>query len=171
MILVKLFLTFLKVGLFTVGSGYSMLVLAQRYVVDHYSWLTPEEFTDIVAIAEVTPGPIMINLATFVGTRLAGFKGALFATGGLICLPFICIFIIALQYDAIKENALMQNIFSVIKPMAVGFIAVALIRLSQRSIIDLKGVLIVASVIILTSVFKVNPIYTIVGGVLLGVAL
>jgi len=77
MICIKLFITFLKIGLFTIGSGYSMLVLAQRYVVESYHWLTVQEFTDLVAISEITPGPIMINLATFVGTKIAGLKDKL----------------------------------------------------------------------------------------------
>lgn len=76
MVLIRLFITFVKIGLFTIGSGYSMLVLAQRYVVDTYRWLTLQEFTDLVAISEVTPGPIMVNLATFVGTKVAGLAGA-----------------------------------------------------------------------------------------------
>jgi len=84
MVVIRLFLVFLKVGLFTIGSGYSMLVLAQRYVVDTYHWLTLQEFTDLVAISEITPGPMMINLATFVGTKVAGFIGVIFATFGVI---------------------------------------------------------------------------------------
>ncbi len=70
MIIAKLFITFVKIGLFTIGSGYSMLVLAQRYIVDTNHWLTLQEFTDLVAISEITPGPIMINLATFVGAKV-----------------------------------------------------------------------------------------------------
>ncbi len=171
MILIKLFITFLKVGVFTVGSGYSMLILAQRYVVDNYRWLTMDEFTDIVAIAEVTPGPIMINLATFVGSKLAGLKGAISATVGLILVPFLCIFIISLNYDKFRDHAVVQNIFKVIKPMAVGFIAVAIIKLSQRSITDVKSGLIAVAVVVITYVFKVNPIYTIIGGVLLGLVM
>ena len=171
MILLRLFITFLKVGLFTVGSGYSMLVLAQRYIVDNYRWLTMDEFADIVSIAEVTPGPIMINLATFVGSKMAGLRGAISATAGLVFVPFLCIFIISLHYDKFRDHAVVQNIFKVIKPMAVGFITVAIIKLSQQSITDIKSAAIAVAVIIITYVFKVNPIYTIIGGVLLGLAL
>src|SRR3989338_168439 len=96
--LVRLFITFIKIGLFTVGSGYSMLVLAQRYIVDTYRWLTLHEFTDLVAISEVTPGPFIINLATFVGTKVAGLKGAALSTLGLVIIPFLALYIIALNY-------------------------------------------------------------------------
>ena len=170
MILVKIFITFLKIGLFTVGSGYSMLVLAQRYIVDNYRWISLEEFTDIIAIAEVTPGPIMINLATFVGSKVAGLKGAVFATAGLVFLPFFCIFAISLHYDRFREHSVVQSIFKVIRPMAIGFIAVAIIKLSHKSITDIKSLAIAVTVIVITYIFKVNPIYTIIGGILLGLA-
>src|SRR3989338_5688219 len=98
MILIRLFMVFLKIGLFTVGSGYSMLVLTQRYIVDTYHWLTIQEFTDLVAISEITPGPIMVNLATFVGTKVAGIMGAVFATVGLVAIPFGTLYLIALNY-------------------------------------------------------------------------
>jgi len=168
MILLKLFLTFLKVGLFTIGSGYSMLVLAQRYVVDTYHWLTLQEFTDLVAISEITPGPIMINLATFVGTKIAGLKGAIFATLGLIIIPFIALYIIALNYAQFKDYPVIQNLLKVIRPMAIGFITVAILKLFKTSITDWQTALVAIVVILLTMVFKVNPIWTVVGGIILG---
>ncbi|PIV39819.1 MAG: chromate transporter [Candidatus Omnitrophica bacterium CG_4_10_14_0_8_um_filter_43_18] len=168
MILIKLFITFLKVGLFTIGSGYSMLVLAQRYVVDTYHWLTLQEFTDLVAISEITPGPIMINLATFVGTKTAGLKGAIFATLGLVAIPFIALYVIALNYTQFKDYPVIQNLLKVIRPMAIGFITVAILKLFKTSITDLQTALIAIIVIVLTVVFKVNPIFTVVGGIVLG---
>src|SRR3989338_3545272 len=168
MILIRLFLTFLKVGLFTIGSGYSMLVLAQRYVVDTYHWLTLQEFTDLVAISEITPGPIMINLATFVGTKTAGLKGAIFATLGLVIIPFIALYIIALNYTQFKDYPAIQNLLKVIRPMAIGFIIVAILKLFKTSITDLQTAFIAIIVIVLTVVFKVNPIFTVIGGIVLG---
>lgn len=167
MIFVQLFFTFLKIGVFTIGSGYSMLVLAERYLVEHYQWITMEEFSDIVAIAEVTPGPIIINLATFVGTKIAGVRGALCATSGLIVVPLLCIMIIAFHYEKLKDMPLVQNIFKVIRPIAIGFIAVTIIRLSRQSITDLKTAVIAVAAVVVTAVFKINPIYTIAAGVLL----
>lgn len=168
MICLKLFLTFLKIGLFTVGSGYSMLVLAQRYVVDAYRWLTVQEFTDLVAIAEITPGPIMVNLATFVGTKIAGIKGAVFSTLGLIAIPFAALYFIALRYPQAKGHPLVHNLLKIIRPMAIGFITVAILKLFKTSITDLKTALIAIIVILLTVVFKVNPIFTVLGGIALG---
>jgi len=168
MIVIKLFVVFLKVGLFTIGSGYSMLVLAQRYVVDTYHWLTLQEFTDLVAISEITPGPIMVNLATFVGTKIAGLKGAIFATLGLIIIPFIALYIIALNYAQFKNYPIIQNLLKIIRPMAIGFITVAILKLFKTSIMDWQTALVAIIVILLTTVFKINPIWTVIGGVILG---
>jgi len=168
MIYIRLFITFLKVGLFTIGSGYSMLVLAQRYVVESYHWLTVQEFTDLVAISEITPGPIMINLATFVGTKTAGLKGAIFATLGLIVIPFIALYIIVLNYAQFKNYPIIQNLLKIIRPMAIGFIAVAILKLFKTSITDLQTAFVAIIVILLTAVFKVNPIFTVIGGIILG---
>ena len=168
MVVIRLFLVFLKVGLFTIGSGYSMLVLAQRYVVDTYHWLTLQEFTDLVAISEITPGPIMVNLATFVGTRVAGFIGAIFATLGLITIPFIALYIIALNYTQFKHYPVIQNLLKIIRPMAIGFITVAILKLFKTSITDFQTASIAIIVILLTVVFKVNPIFTVIGGIILG---
>ena len=168
MVLIKLFITFLKVGLFTIGSGYSMLVLAQRYVVDTYHWLTIQEFTDLVAVSEITPGPIMVNLATFVGTKVAGLKGAIFSTLGLIVIPFLTLYIIALKYSQFKNYPIMQNLLRVIRPMAIGFITVAILKLFKTSITDFKSAFVAIAVIVLTYVFKVNPIITVTGGIVFG---
>lgn len=168
MVLIRLFVVFLKVGLFTIGSGYSMLVLAQRYVVESYHWLTVQEFTDLVAISEITPGPIMINLATFVGTKIAGLKGAIFATLGLIIIPFIALYIIALNYAQFKNYPIIQKLLKVIRPMAIGFITVAIIKLFRTSITDITSALIAIIVILVTYVFKINPIFTVIAGLIFG---
>lgn len=171
MLLVKLFIVFLKVGLFTIGSGYSMLVLAQRYVVDTYRWLTLQEFADLVAIAELTPGPIMVNLATFVGTKTAGLKGALCATLGLITIPFLSLYFIALNYAQFKNYPVIQNLLKVMRPMAIGFITVAIMKLFRVSIPDIISALVAAAVIAATYIFKVNPIFTVIAGLIFGLLL
>jgi chromate transporter len=171
MMLIRLFITFLKIGLFTIGSGYSMLVLAQRYVVNTYHWLTLQEFTDLVAISEVTPGPIMINLATFVGTKIAGLKGAISATLGLIIVPFIALYIIAVNYSQFKNYPIIANVLKVIRPMAIGFIVVAVLNLFKTSITDLATATIAIVVILLAYVFKINPIFIVTAGLIFGLFL
>lgn len=167
MIYARLFVTFLKIGLFTVGSGYSMLVLAQRYVVEHYHWLTMQEFTDLVAVAEVTPGPFIFNLATFVGTRLGGVTGAIMANIGLLAVPFLALYLIALNYPALKDRPIARKLLAVFRPMAIGFITVAILNLFRISIPDVKSAAIAVAVVLLTYAAGVSPIII----VLLGVAL
>ncbi len=89
--LLKLFWAFFKIGAFTIGGGYAMLPLIQREVVDENNWLTTEEFIDILAIAEVTPGPVAVNTSTYVGYKVAGIKGAMFCTLGTILPSFTII--------------------------------------------------------------------------------
>ena len=164
MILVNLFLTFIKIGLFTLGSGYSMLVLAQRYVVETHHWLTLEEFTDVVAISEVTPGPVIVNLATFVGSKVAGLKGAAASTLGLTVFPFIILYIISIKYSQFKDYPAVQHLLAVIRPIAIALIIVAILKLFRTSIPDLKSGAIAVFVILLAYVFKVNPIFIVLAG-------
>ena len=91
MIYLQLFYTFFKIGLFGFGGGYAMLSMIQGEVVTRYEWLTPQEFTDIVAISQMTPGPIGINMATYVGFTVAGIPGAVIATIGEVTPSIIVI--------------------------------------------------------------------------------
>ncbi len=96
----KLFFSMLKIGLFTFGGGYAMIALLEREFVDKKKWLGKDEFLDMVAIAESTPGPVAINGATYVGYTVAGFFGALLSTVA-VCIPsFVIIYIISLFFDA-----------------------------------------------------------------------
>ena len=96
----KLFLSFFKIGLFTFGGGYAMIALIEREFVENKKWLEHDEFMDIVAIAESTPGPIAINSATYIGYKNAGVLGSAVATLGVSLPSFIIIYIISLFFDA-----------------------------------------------------------------------
>ena len=84
MIVLQLYMAFLKIGMFSLGGGYVMLPLIQKEIIENYGWLTQTEFVDIIAIAEMTPGPVAINSATFIGFRTAGIWGAVLATAGVV---------------------------------------------------------------------------------------
>lgn len=99
-LLSELFLTFAKIGAFTFGGGYAMIPLIQREVVDHKHWISNEDILDVVAIAESTPGPIAINSATFIGQKIAGTKGAVAATIGVVLPSFLIM--IAISYPNVK---------------------------------------------------------------------
>ena len=120
-VLIKLFFAFFKIGLFTFGGGYAMIPLIQEEVTKN-GWLTAEEVIDIVGIAESTPGPIAVNLATFVGTSQMGFLGALVATLGVILPSFIIILLIAIIFKKIMDNKYVKSILKGINPVIIGLI-------------------------------------------------
>lgn len=98
--LIKLFLTMFKIGLFTFGGGYAMIAVVEREIVEKKQWIAHEEFMDVIAIAESTPGPLAINSATYVGYKIGGVLGSVFATLGVVLPSFTIIFIISLFFDA-----------------------------------------------------------------------
>ena len=107
----KLFLTMLKIGLFTFGGGYAMIALLENEFVAKKKWLEKDEFLDMVAIAESTPGPIAINAATYIGYKFAGFLGSLFSTVA-VCIPsFVIIYVISLFFDAFLSLKLVACAF------------------------------------------------------------
>ena len=120
-ILLDLFLTFAKIGLFTFGGGYAMISMIENNCVERKQWITHDEMINITVIAESTPGPIAINCATFTGYKKAGFMGALVATLGMISPSFIVIYLISTFLDNFLELAIIANAFKGIK-IAVGFL-------------------------------------------------
>lgn len=120
-LLLDLFLTFGKIGLFTFGGGYAMLSLIENTCVEGKRWITHEEMMDVTVIAESTPGPIAINCATFVGYKQAGFAGAAAATLGIVVPSFAVIFVISKFLDHFLEITIIANAFQGIK-IAVGIL-------------------------------------------------
>lgn len=110
MIYLQLFLSFLQIGLLSIGGGYAAMPFIQAQVVQKHAWLTMSEFTDLITIAEMTPGPIAVNSATFVGIRIAGIPGALVATFGCILPSLFIVSLLAYIYYRYKSIALLQDI-------------------------------------------------------------
>ena len=108
MIYLQLFWSFFQIGLFSIGGGYAAMPFIQAQVVELHHWLEMTEFTDLVTIAEMTPGPISINSATFVGTRIAGFWGALTATLGCIAPSILIVSILAFVYFHFKDMVVVK---------------------------------------------------------------
>lgn len=133
MIYLKLLLTFFKIGLFSFGGGYAMIPMIEREI-EGNGWLTATEFFDIVAIAEMTPGPIAVNSATFVGYKTAGFFGGLAATFGVAMPSLILILIISKYFFKFQKHPLNGAIFYGIRPVIAGLIATAAIFVSETAI-------------------------------------
>lgn len=125
MIYLKLFWCFFQIGLFSFGGGYAALPLIEEQVVRQNGWLTMTGFTDIITISQMTPGPIAINAATFVGIQIAGFFGAIIATLGCITPSCIIVLSLAWLYQRYKELPIIQGILSGLRPAVVALIASA----------------------------------------------
>ena len=124
-ILVQLFLSFFQIGLFSIGGGYAAMPLIQSQVVEIHQWLTMTQFADIITIAEMTPGPIAINSAVFVGTHIAGLPGAIIATIGCVAPSCIIVLTLAYIYTKYKNLSLMKGILSGLRPVVIALIASA----------------------------------------------
>ena len=129
MVLIDLFLTFLKIGAFTFGGGYAMIAMIQ-YEAEQHGWLTQTELVDFVALSESTPGPLAVNMATFVGIRTGGILGAIIATLGIVLPSFVVILIIAKCYEKYRKSKVVGGVMAGLKPAVVGLIGAAFISVA-----------------------------------------
>lgn len=163
MIYFKLFYVFFKVGLFSFGGGYAILPLMQHEVVDVYKWISFQEFMEIVAISQITPGPISINLATHVGYRVAQTLGSTVATASVILPSLIIITIIVIFLKKFSKLPVVQRIFKSLRVTIVGLIlAAALALFVGENFIDYKSYIIFAMVLIGGLFFKIGSIALII---------
>ena len=134
--IIKLFISFLKIGLFSFGGGYAALPMIQEEVVNLNGWLSLNEFNDLITISQMTPGPIAINSATFVGTRLAGFSGALAATMGCVLPSAIIVGSISYFYKKYKNLDTIDNVLYFLRPAIVSMILIAGIQILRTALFD-----------------------------------
>ncbi len=118
----ELFLSFLRIGAFSFGGGYAAIPLIQGEVITRHGWLSPSEFTDLMTIAEMTPGPIAINAASFAGNQVAGIPGALFATVGVILPSCLIVTLLSCLYVRFRKLSLMQDLLRSLRPAVVSMI-------------------------------------------------
>jgi chromate transporter len=181
-ILFKLFYIFFKIGLFSFGGGYAMLPMIYQDI-QSFSLMKASEFSDVVAISQMTPGPIAVNAATYVGFTAAGVWGAVFATIGVSLPSIILILIVSAFLEKFKNSTIVKSVLLGIRPATVGLIASAVIFFSESSIvlenffslemlknplayISIPGLIIFALTIFATIKFKADPILlTILAGI------
>lgn len=166
MIYWQLICVYLKIGVFGFGGGYAMLSLIQFEIVERYHWLTLQQFTDVVAISQMTPGPIGINSATYIGYTVTGnIWGAVIATVA-VCLPsFLMVLFISYFFVKFKNNKYVNAAMSGLLPMSVALIgAAALLLMNKDNFIDYKSILIFVAAFFLTWKYKVHPILMILLG-------
>ncbi|MBQ6892736.1 MAG: chromate transporter [Clostridia bacterium] len=139
MIYLKLFLTFLQIGAFSFGGGYGMISLIREKVLA-YGWLTEEELLNMIAVSESTPGPIAVNMATFVGSAQGGFLGSLVATLGVVLPSSVIILIIAALIQNLLKYAGINAFLSGIRPCVVGLILATALTMFMSTILGFAGV-------------------------------
>lgn len=163
MIFLKLFWSFFKIGLFGFGGGYGMISMIQFDVVDKNGWMTNSEFADILALSQMTPGPISINCATYIGYHQGGIIGAIFTTFAL-CLPTILLMAIVITWlFKNKENHYVKALLSSLNPIVVGLIfSAGVLMMNKENFIGIESIIVCAIVFVATFFFKVNPIYLII---------
>ncbi len=164
MIYLQLFFTFFVIGLFTFGGGYAMLSLIQNEVVVNHAWITAQEFTDMVAISQMTPGPIGINSATYVGYAVTGnIFGSLVATIAVTLPSFIIILLICKIYNKFKESNIFASLMKTLRPVVIGMIgAAAGILITKDNFIDWTSWILFAGAFIASQFLKINPILVII---------
>lgn len=178
--LMQLFLSFLQIGLFSIGGGYAAMPLIQSQVVEKHGWLTLQEFANLVTIAEMTPGPIGVNSATFVGVRVAGIPGAVVATLGCILPSCLIVSLLAYIYKRWRSMALFQDVLSALRPVILALIAGAGLSILQNAVFPvalslsqgdwIAAGIFVASLIALRKC-KLSPILVIFASGLMGMGL
>ncbi len=168
--MLDLFFTFFRIGILTFGGGYAMIPIMEREVITTHGWLTQAQFLDIVAIAEMTPGPISINAATFIGYQVAGIGGAALATFGVVA-PSLIIMIIFAHYLAKLKNSRYGIALEGITVGVVALIAAAVFTLFQPAISSWTEGAIALVALGLALFTKINPIWIILSGGIAGMLL
>jgi len=169
MLLLKLYLAFLKIGTFGFGGGYAMLPLIQKEIVDNNAWLSQTDFMDIIGISQMTPGPIAINAATFVGYKTGGILGSVLSTLGVVTTSFILISFANYFFKKFKNSKILAHALKGMRPALIGLIISVFITLSYESYRDLNSLIIAAIVGFLLYKTKIHPILIIVIAAFLGI--
>ncbi|MCD7814014.1 MAG: chromate transporter [Lachnospiraceae bacterium] len=175
MIYLELFLSFFQIGLFSIGGGYAAMPLIQHQVMEVHSWITATQFADIVTIAEMTPGPVAINSATFVGILTAGLPGAIAATLGCIVPSCTIVMILAYLYYRFRKMKIIQGILSGVRPAVIAMIFSAGMNLFFTAVsgtaslpgslneINSRAVLIFICAFFILRKWKISPIWAMLG--------
>ena len=183
MIYLQLLASFMQIGLFSIGGGYAAMPFIQKQVVDLHGWLTMVQFADIMTIAEMTPGPIAINAATFVGIRVAGLPGAIVATLGCVLPSCVIVMTLAWAYFKFRNLSLVKGVLSGLRPAVVAMIASAGISLLVLALYGSQGaggnwlhcnpvsVLIILAAMFVLRKFHASPIHVILCSGVAGIVL
>lgn len=163
-----LFWTFFKIGAFTFGGGYAMIPLITKEVVDNKKWITDKDILDVFAIAESTPGPIAVNSATFIGSKIAGFWGAFFATLGVVLPSFAIISLISFVIDRFQHLQIVEFAFAGIRAGVLALIIKALVSMYKQCPKDLVSYIITGLAFVAVCIFDINVLIVLISCAIIG---
>jgi chromate transporter len=170
--LVKISLEFCKIGIIAFGGGNAVFPILHREIVENLQWITGQDFLYMVSIAETTPGPIGMNLSTFIGFRLKGFLGAVIATIGYDILPFLLALIVIIALVKIKENKIYKNFLSAITVIVLVLLMRTVFLMAAGGFRDFRPYLLAIVAFFVFLKFKqLNPIYLLIGCGLIGMVI
>ena len=167
--MLKLFITFFKIGLFTIGGGYAMIPLIERDVVERNRWVSKEEFLDLLAVAQAAPGVFAVNISIFIGYKLRGVWGSIVAAIGNVLPSVLIILAIAFFFSRFSDNRVVNNIFMGLRPAVVALIAAPVFSVAKSARIGWTNVWIPVLSALLIVCFGVSPIYIIMVAVVAGI--
>lgn len=163
----KLFLSFFKIGMFTLGGGYAMLPLIHREVVDKNQWMDEDTFVDGLAAAQACPGPIAVNISIYSGYHIAGWRGTVLAVIGTVMPSFLIILVIAMTFTNWADSSIIQKIFKGLRPAVTALIAVPVIQISAKAKIKWYSYWLPLVAVVLIVFYGVSPVYLIIFTILL----
>lgn len=166
----RLFWTFLAIGAFTFGGGYAMIPLIKKSIVERTRWMEEEEFVDAIAIAQSSPGPIAVNIATLTGYKLSGLGGALFSVVGATLPSFITILVVASIFLGVQHNSYVRAAMAGMRPAVIALMAAAVLDVGKTAIKSRFSTVLGLLALVALTVFNVHPVLVIVAAAAAGVA-
>lgn len=164
MLLLELFLIFLKIGAFTFGGGYAMLPIIQEEIVEKKGWIEEDKFLDALVVAQSSPGPVAVNLSIYTGYKVGGVAGAVVATLGSILPSFIIILVVVKYLYQYRNSPIIDNVFKGVTPAIVGLIIGAVYKLVKSADMKFPKLIMALIVFLVIVLLKITPIYLILIG-------
>lgn len=166
----EIFLSFFKIGAFTIGGGYAMLPIIQKEVVEKKKWISEDAFLDMLALSQSSPGPIAVNISIFCGLHIGHFA-VIFTLLGTFLPSFIIILLVAIVFTGIEHHEITIKVFNGIRPAVVAIILAPLIKMSKQAGVNLRNLWIPLSAALLVSFAHISPVYIILLAMIISVLL
>lgn len=158
----KLFVSFWKIGTFTIGGGYVMIPIMEQEIVDRRGWLSREEFMDYLSLSQAMPGIFAVNMATCIGRKLGGIWGVVCAIAGNVLMPIALILMLAMFFRYFRDNVIVERVFMGLRPAVVALIAAPVFRMAKSAKISWSNFWIPLVAALLIWLFGVSPVWVIV---------